>query len=371
MEEKTTAESSFTAPTPEELDALLPDYSVSELLGQGGMGAVYRGIQLKLDRNVAIKVLPKTFGADLNFAARFEGEAKAMAKLTHNNIVSVFDYGETSDGGLLFFCMEFVEGTDLQHVIYVDEPPVAHKLSYLGQICDALAYAHSNGIIHRDIKPENILIDKSGMIKVADFGLARVDQASIENGVELGTPDYMAPEVLEPDVAIDHRADIFSMGVLIYQTLTGKLPTAEAPLASSLGFDIRFDDLIAKAMQYDRDARYQTITELKAALGAIAKSPPPAKKTATRKAGGPIVVARKRPVASGGRRTLPPVPQKSGSPVGLIIFIVVAVIVIIGLLIAVANNENKPPPAGPPKSDGPFRPEIPGSEDVKIPGDGK
>jgi len=351
----TTAESHFSPPSPEALDALLTDYSVTELVGQGGMGAVYRGVQLKLDRDVAIKVLPKTFGADLNFAARFEGEAKAMAKLTHNNIVSVFDYGETTDGELLFFCMEFVEGTDLHHIIHTAETYVAHKMSYLGQICDALAYAHANGIVHRDIKPENILIDKTGMVKVADFGLAKVDHASVDSGIELGTPDYMAPEVFDPTVEIDQRADIFSMGVLTYETLTKKLPSSESPLTSALGFDIRFDALIAKAMATDPANRFQIIQELKDAFREIAQTPAPAKKSATpaKKA------ARKKLVISTTRRATPPIPAPKSNPTGVIILILLSLVVIIGLVMAVVNNANKPEEPVKPKSSGPFIPKLP------------
>ena len=358
----TTAESNFSPPSPEALDALLTDYSVTELVGQGGMGAVYRGVQLKLDRDVAIKVLPKTFGADLNFAARFEGEAKAMAKLTHNNIVSVYDYGETTDGELLFFCMEFVEGTDLHQIIHTGEASVAHQMSYLGQICDALAYAHANGIVHRDIKPENILIDKTGMVKVADFGLAKVDHASVDGGIELGTPDYMAPEVFDPNVEIDQRADIFSMGVLTYEMLTKKLPSYESPLTSTLGFDIRFDALIAKAMATDPAKRFQTTLELKDAFREISQTPAPAKKSATpgkKSVATAKKAPRKRLATSTTRRATPPVPAPKSNPTGVIILILLSLVVIIGLVMAVVNNANKPEEPSKPKPSGPFIPKLP------------
>ena len=361
-------ESSFHRPTPEELDAQLPDFSVSEFVGQGGMGAVYRGVQLKLDRDVAIKILPKTFGEDLNFAARFEGEAKAMARLTHNNIVSVFDYGETSDGSLLFFCMEFVEGTDLHLLIHGGKMTLEHKLSYLGQICDALAYAHFNGIVHRDIKPENILIDNSGMVKVADFGLAKIDHTSEE--VELGTPDYAAPEIYDPELPNDHRADIFSLGVLIYQTLTGELPKPGAKPTSALGFDKRFDGIISQAMAREPAQRFQTVTKIKEALleiprTAAAPTPVPAKSKKNRK---PILVSpatapegaraktTSRGAAASRRRKAPIVPQSQGTSPGVIVAIVIGILLVIILAIIALNSQNDDPPPEQPK--GPYRPEI-------------
>ncbi|NNE91569.1 MAG: serine/threonine protein kinase [Verrucomicrobiales bacterium] len=350
---------SFSPPTPEELDAILADFSVSAFVGQGGMGAVYRGVQIKLDRDVAIKILPKTFGADLNFAARFEGEAKAMARLTHNNIVSVFDYGETSDGSLLFFCMEFVEGTDLHRLIHGGQMTLEHKLSYLGQICDALTYAHSNGIVHRDIKPENMLIDNTGMVKVADFGLAKVDHT--EDDISLGTPDYTAPEIYDSSIPNDHRADIFAFGVLLYQTLTGEVPRADSKPVSALGFDARFDAIITKAMAHDPAARFQSVPEIKMALRDIAKNPKPTLNSPATRSGkgkktlntgprtGPATTRRRAAVA-------PVVPSKSGPHPGVIVAIIVGVVLIIWLLMAVLNQQDDPPPQPPTK--GPFRPEL-------------
>lgn len=268
----------FVPPPPGELDALLPDYDVHELIAQGGMGAVYRGLQTKLDRPVAIKVLPKRFGADMDYAARFEQEAKAMAKLSHSNIVGVFDYGETSDGALLYFIMEYVEGSDLFHRLRGRSVSYGEALPILRQICDALGYAHENGIVHRDIKPANILIDTCGNVKMADFGLAKIQKSGgteAEEETAFGTPDYVAPEALIEGVTVDQRADIYSLGVLIYEVLTGEVPRGsfELPSVKNPAVDRRFDDVILRTVTPDRDERFSNVGEVRRVLEAIEKTP--------------------------------------------------------------------------------------------------
>ena len=275
-------------PSPQELQHLLPQYEISEILGHGGMGAVYKGRQAKLNRAVAIKLLPETFtkGEDeLDFASRFEQEAQAMAGLDHPAIVSVYDFGETAEGQL-YFVMEFVDGMDvhqyLQH--HGGRLPQEHAVSITAHVLDALDYAHSHGVIHRDIKPANILLNREGRVKIADFGLAKrfgeVADASTPAltmaNVALGTPDYVAPETLDREQTPDHRADLYAVGVMLYQMLTGKLPRGmfESPSELNAEIDPRLDDIVAKAMAANPDYRYASAEAVRADLDRVLSEPP-------------------------------------------------------------------------------------------------
>ena len=162
----------WTPPAPEELAGLLPQYRIECLLGHGGMGAVYKGWQPTLDRPVAIKLLPAEIGGDAGFVARFEREARTLAQLQHPGIVAIYDFGQTS-GGHLYFVMEFIDGTDLQKILRGPRLDPGQVLEAICQMCEALHYAHRQGVIHRDIKPANILFTRDGRAKLADFGLAR------------------------------------------------------------------------------------------------------------------------------------------------------------------------------------------------------
>jgi serine/threonine-protein kinase len=192
------------------------------------MGAVYKARQLGLDRWVALKILPPDASRDPAFAQRFGREARALAKLNHPHIVSVFDSGQA--GGLYYFVMEYVDGVNLREAIQTSELGPQEAMAIVPQLCDALQYAHDEGIVHRDIKPENVLLDKKGGVKIADFGLARLLDQSNENftltGTHqvMGTPRYMAPEQMKQSHEVDHRADIYSLGVVFYEMLTGELP---------------------------------------------------------------------------------------------------------------------------------------------------
>ncbi len=269
----------FVAPTVEELNELLPQFEVIELLGQGGMGAVYKARQPRLDRHVAIKLLPSFAGMEEHsFAERFEREARAMAKMNHPNIVTVHDFGETEDGHR-FIVMEYVDGYDLHHAIQSGKLTVKHAMGWIPQICSALNYAHDQGLVHRDIKPANILISKEGEVKVGDFGLAKLvglkhETSITRSQVSMGTPDYAAPEALEEGGIVDRRADIYSIGVLFYELLTGKVPRgAWKPPSSFVEVDVRLDRIIVKAMQPEPDHRYQTVAQLTESLEELRHSP--------------------------------------------------------------------------------------------------
>jgi serine/threonine protein kinase len=267
-------------PLPEELQKLLSGYEVTQMLGRGGMGAVYMGRQISLDRPVAIKILSNELESkDPSFAERFKNEARAMAKLSHPGIVAVHDFGQTSTG-LLYIVMEFIEGTDVQKMITASgRLHTEHAMAITAHVCDALAYAHERGIIHRDIKPANIMVGYDGVVKVADFGLAKIDKGGAtgltQSGIAMGTLHYMAPEVLVLGSAVDQRADIYAVGVMLYQMLTGKVPQGmfELPSMQVNGLDPRYDKIIAKALREDRDQRYDNARLLRADLDAILTQP--------------------------------------------------------------------------------------------------
>ncbi len=263
-------------PLPEELTALLPGgaYRVESFLAEGGMGAVYKGTQIRLKRPVAIKIMRRDMGADHDFEERFEREAQAMAKLNHPNIVSVIDFGEAG-ADYLFITMELIDGVDLMDVIRSGEMTQEMALSLLPQVCDALQFAHAHGIVHRDIKPSNIMMTRDGRVKIADFGLAkRVDTGNAfrtRTGTSMGTPDYAAPEQFDPSEPIDHRADIYALGVMIYQMITGTLPRgAWRPPSERVSVSSQWDKIVSRAIQSDPADRYQNASEVKTDLSSIA-----------------------------------------------------------------------------------------------------
>ncbi len=259
---------------------MLPQYQFVSLLGRGGMGAVYKAVQVTLDRPVAIKVLPVDLieDDDAQFAERFKNEARTMAKMNHPAIVNVYDFGETNTG-LLYIVMEFIDGTDIAQMIASQgRLPEDYALSITAHVSDALNYAHARGVIHRDIKPANILINMEGAVKVADFGLAKQNdpgQSGItKTNMAMGTPDFVAPEALIAGIPLDGRADLYAMGVMLYQMLTGEIPRGMWSMPSKkLGTDPRFDEIISKAMQADRERRYQSAADLRRDLDTILTTP--------------------------------------------------------------------------------------------------
>jgi hypothetical protein len=270
-------------PTPAELSALLPQLEVGELIGQGGMGAVYRARQRHLDRSVALKILSRELGADPDFVARFAREAKALARLSHPNLVAIHDYGQTN--GWCWLVMELVDGANLRQVMRTGRLSPQQALAIVPQLCDALQYAHDEGVVHRDIKPENILLDARGRVKIADFGLAKLrgeapgGEALTGSGMVLGTVHYMAPEQVEGAKDVDHRADIYSLGVVFYEMLTGGLPLGRfEPPSRRIELDVRFDEVVLKALEKDPARRYQQASEVQTAVdGAQQAAPQPAK----------------------------------------------------------------------------------------------
>ena len=270
----------FVPPPLEEVAKLFPQLEILGLLGAGGMGAVYKARQPALDRIVALKILPSHSEEGGNFAERFNREARALARLSHPNIVAVFEFGQA--GALGFFIMEFVDGANLRQLGKAGRLAPREALQIIPQICDALQYAHDEGIVHRDIKPENVLVDRKGRVKIADFGLAKilgVDPNALRltaEGQVMGTPHYMAPEQIEKPLSVDHRADIYALGVVFYEMLTGDLPLGKfSPPSRKVQVDVRFDDVVLRALENDPARRYQHASEVKTQVENIAGTPAP------------------------------------------------------------------------------------------------
>ncbi|MHC4068497.1 MAG: serine/threonine protein kinase [Planctomycetota bacterium] len=272
----------------------IPGYKILGKLGAGAMAIVYKGKQLSLNRTVAIKILPKRFTENPEYVERFYKEGRAAAKLNHNNIVQAYDVGEA--GGYHYFVMEYVEGPTLYDglsagKVYSEE----EALDIIMQIAQALHHAHSCGLIHRDVKPKNIIINPSGVVKLADMGLARettdIEAAQTEAGRAYGTPYYIAPEQIRGKIDIDGRADIYGLGATFYHMVTGRVPfMADDPsdvmrkhlkdplippdhINTSLSAGI--SEIIEIMMAKRKEDRYNNVEELLTDLEAISKGQPP------------------------------------------------------------------------------------------------
>ncbi len=265
-------------PTPDALRAAFPQLEIVELIGRGGMGFVYKARQAKLDRLVALKLLPLELGADPHFAERFHREARALARLNHPSIVAVYDFGVSAGFGYLL--MEFVDGVNLRQAMQAGRFTQREALAIVPKICEAIQFAHEQGVLHRDIKPENILLDAHGRVKIADFGIAKLvgddapDLTLTQQGARLGTPTYMAPEQIEHPGMVDHRADIYSLGVVFYELLTGELPLGRfAPPSAKADLDARVDDIVMRALAKERELRQQSAGEMRTDVETVASSP--------------------------------------------------------------------------------------------------
>jgi serine/threonine protein kinase len=297
--------------TPAQLAVHFPQLEIIECLGRGGMGVVYKARQKSLNRLVALKLLAPERVQDARFAERFTHEAQALAKLSHPSIVTIHDFGEA--GGFYFLLMEFVDGVNLRQLLRSRKLTPEEALAIVPPLCDALQYAHERGIVHRDIKPENLLLDKDGRVKVADFGIAKMLGASVgRDSVEpyferseasgasifgegadahsvragsassqgsteshptgsalsaastAGTPGYMAPEQSTAPQKVDARADIYSLGVVFYEMLTGELPGAKLqPPSKKVQIDVRLDEIVLRALEQTPELRYQTAGEFR------------------------------------------------------------------------------------------------------------
>jgi serine/threonine protein kinase len=279
-----------SVPTVEQVAAAFPQLEVLGLIGAGGMGAVFRARQPKLNRLVALKVLPAALvERDPAFAERFEREGQMLARLHHPNIVAVYDSGRAGD--FFYLLMEHVDGVNLRQAMRASRFTTAQALGIVPRICDALQFAHEEGVLHRDIKPENILLDGRGRVKLADFGIGKMvndttlePQSGAESsaghltqmGATLGTPAYMAPEQRDQPGQVDHRADIYSLGVVFYELLTGELPQGKfAPPSKLSASDPRVDAIVQQALEKEREHRQQSAGEVRTQVENVTANPPP------------------------------------------------------------------------------------------------
>ncbi len=260
--------------SPEELAPHFPQLEILQCLGRGGMGVVYKARQKSLNRLVALKLLAPERASDAAFANRFTKEAHALAALNHPHIVTVYDFGRA--GGFYFLLMEFVDGVNLRQAMTTNRFTPEQALAVVPPICEALQYAHDHGIVHRDIKPENLLMDKEGRVKIADFGIAKMLGEDTSTGAAesqpAGTPQYMAPEQKEHQ-RTDHRADIYSLGVVLYEMLTGELPGLKLrPPSTKVHIDVRLDEIVLRALEKTPELRYQTAAEMRTQVETITSS---------------------------------------------------------------------------------------------------
>ena len=271
---------------PDQIAPHFPQLEILECLGRGGMGVVYKARQKTLNRLVALKLLAPERVGDAKFAERFAREAQALAASNHPNIVTIYDFGQA--GGFYFLLMEFVDGLSLRQLLTTRKFTPEEALAIVPPLCDALQYAHDRGIVHRDIKPENLLLDREGRVKVADFGIAKMLRAS-NGGVAideaaappsttqsaLGTPGYSAPEQKTDPQRADSRADIYSLGVVFYELLTGELPGQPLePPSRKVQVDVRLDEVVLRALEQKPERRYQQASVFKTQLETLAGARP-------------------------------------------------------------------------------------------------
>jgi serine/threonine protein kinase len=356
----------FTPPTIGELAPKFPQLELLDFIGQGGMGAVYKARQKELDRIVALKILPPGIGDDPAFAGRFAREAKALAKLNHPGIVTIYDFGRADlpvslgneaaqqhrpTGQIYYFLMEYVDGVNLRQLLHAGRISPREALAIVPQICDALQFAHDQGIVHRDIKPENILMDRRGRVKVADFGLAKIvgtergspsrSIGEANGGVEksgasvpgetaaaetaalrdltdaskvMGTPQYMSPEQIQAPGEVDHRADIYALGVVFYQMLTGELPGQKIePPSNKVQIDVRLDEVVLRALEKRPELRYQQASILKTQVETIASTlgSSPAKRDESAQTESPASPDSQSRLTSAATNQKPPIEKSS------------------------------------------------------------
>lgn len=261
-------------PSPAELSQYFPQLEIQGIIGFGGMGAIYRARQTMLERDVAIKLIARDISQDPMFSERFEREAKALAKLSHPNIVTVYDFGRT-ENSMAYLIMEYVDGINMREAISSMSFETNEILDYMAKMCQALQYAHDKGIIHRDIKPENVLLGEDGSLKIVDFGIAKTANDPLNQRTNLtrtrqvlGTPHYVAPEQIEAPEMVDHRIDLYSLGVLFYELLTGKLPVGhfEPPSMLNPRVSPQVDAVVIRALQRQPARRFQSANEFLAAV---------------------------------------------------------------------------------------------------------
>ncbi|MFJ8755359.1 protein kinase [Streptomyces sp. NPDC102441] len=310
-------------------------YQLRDLLGEGGMASVYLAYDTALDRQVAIKTLHTELGREQSFRERFRREAQAVAKLQHTNIVSVFDTGEDELGGALmpYIVMEYVEGQPLGSMLQSDVQqhgamPAEKALKVTADVLAALETSHEMGLVHRDIKPGNVMMTKRGVVKVMDFGIARAMQSGVtsmtQTGMVVGTPQYLSPEQALGR-AVDARSDLYSVGIMLFQLLTGRIPfdadsalaiayahVQEEPVAPSTvnrSVTPAMDALVARALKKNPNERFPSAAAMQDEIMRVLSASSPA--------GAPVIIGGGNPANSGsgvGSAVFPPVDQAAPAP---------------------------------------------------------
>jgi serine/threonine-protein kinase len=271
------------------MPSVLGKYRIEQVLGEGGMGTVYKGFDPVLQRTVAIKTLHTALlgrGENQEYLARFRREAQAAAALNHPNIVTIHDYGE--DQGVPYIAMEYIEGQDLKDFLREHAPPTLNwALDVMRQVLQGLAYCHAQGVVHRDLKPANIIFLPGGLVKITDFGIARVQGSELtQHGMSVGTPSSMSPEQVLGET-VDARSDLFSAGVVLYELLTGTKPfpgkadpeimykVLHAPQTDPTHWNPRLpaatNGVMAKALAKRPEDRFQSAEEFAHALDRLAQ----------------------------------------------------------------------------------------------------
>ena len=311
---------------------IIPGYECVQLLGRGGMGEVWRANQLSLGRTVAVKILSPTLAVEPDFVRRFERESSALATLANPNIVSVFDRG--SANGHWYFVMEFVEGRSLRERFTDARPSRMELLRLVAQVARAVDYAHQKGVIHRDLKPENVLIDHTGAAKVADFGLAGMSEVGRSSltmtAVAMGTAHYMAPEQRRDAKNVDGRADLYSLGVMLYELLCGEVPAGRfaSPREKLPELDPRLDSLVMRLLEQDPTRRPARASEVAEVLERVSQGP-----KADRQLAAPLPRTQ---VLSSVVRDVRQSPQK------MAMLVAAAIVLILVLGIAIAKGSGAP-----------------------------
>lgn len=255
----------FVPPSKAQLSALLPEFEFLNVIGIGGMSVVYRVRRVADGEVFAIKVMAPLYEGQEDEAQRFVTEAKTMLALHHPNIVAVHDYGQTSEGHL-WLLMEYVDGVDMHRTIRAGGITPQNAYTLVLQLCQAVQYAHDHGVVHRDIKPANVLISRDGRVKFTDFGVAKPLEELAAGGDDgYGTPGYAAPERYAKGAAVDHRADVYSLGIVIHEMLSGETPR-QAAMHGHAKLPAPFIGVFSKCLMADPARRYQSAREVGAAL---------------------------------------------------------------------------------------------------------
>jgi len=276
-------------------DDWIGKYRIDSTIGRGGMGDIYKAMQMPLGRVVALKVLPPHMQDDREYSARFGAEAEAVSRLEHQNIVSIFDYGE--EDGYRYIAMQYIDGMDMgRYIADTKVMSIAEIIDFSKQICRGLRYAHGRHIVHRDIKPQNILLDRNKNVLITDFGIVKMrDKKFTQVGQTVGTPEYMSPEQAQGKEDIDALTDIYSLGIMMYEMIARKPPftgnnpmaiahmqvndTPPPPSQSRKDVPKMLEMIVVKALKKDRRERYQSIEELLEDLDRVDPANPSPRKT--------------------------------------------------------------------------------------------